>query len=322
MKADGAGKEQYMENQRTAYGEHLVKLGRDHEAIVACEADLGKSTMSCLFEEAFPDRFFEMGIGEQNMASFAAGLALAGKIPFINSFATFVTARCYEQIKVSICIGNFNVKIIGSSYGLSDYGDGATHQSFEDISLMRSLPNMTVFAPVDAQETREMLDAALAINGPVYMRVNRNDMPVIYGTGPEDRRAAVGRPSVIREGQDAVVFAHGIMVTKALEAAEVLAAEGIQVRVVNVSTLKPVDDNMIRDLALTRGTRCVVVAEEHTLYNGLCSVVEHALSGSAVPIGLVAIEDRFGQSAQNYDILLEAYGLTADHIVDAVRKHL
>lgn len=311
-----------MENQRIAYGEHLVKLGRENEALVACEADLGKSTMSCLFEDAFPNRFFEMGIGEQNMASFAAGLALAGKIPFIHSFATFVTARCYEQIKVSICIGKFNVKIIGSSYGLSDYGDGATHQAFEDISLMRSLPNMTIFAPADAQETREMLEAAVALDGPVYMRVNRNDMPVIYGTGDGERKVTVGKPSVIREGRDAVVFAHGVMVSKALEAADVLAAEGIELRVVNVSTLKPVDDAMIRDLATTAGVRCVIAAEEHTRYNGLCSIVEHAMSGSPIPVGLVAIDDKFGQSAQNYDILLEAYGLTADHIVRAVRERL
>lgn len=300
-------------NQRTVYGQRLVELGEQDGRIVACDADLSTSTMGCLFEERFPDRHFEMGIGEQNMASFAAGLSLTGKIPFIHSFAAFVVGRAYEQIRVSIAIGGFNVKIIGSSYGLSDFGDGATHQSFEDISLMRTLPNMAVFAPADAAQTVAMLDEALRIDGPVYMRVNRNDIPELSGT---ELAVHDGFVTEHASGDDCVIFAHGVLVSRAIEAARRLEKEqGIGAGVVNVGRLKPVDDQLIRDLVGPR--RAVVVAEEHSVMNGLGSIVEHALRNSDASIELVGIQDRFGQSAESYNALLEEYGLTTGDVVRA-----
>jgi transketolase len=304
-------------NQRRVYGEALVELGKENPHVVACDADLCKSTMSYLFQDTFPKRYFEMGIGEQNMAAFAVGLALTGKIPFVHSFAAFAVGRCYEQIRVSVCIGGFNVRIIGSSAGLSDFADGATHQSFEDISLMRSLPNMTILAPADGNEVRRMVRFAALHQGPIYMRLNRNDVPDVI---PEQGDFVLGKPTVLRNGKDAVVFAHGIMVSRALEAADELGEEGIDVRVVNVSTIKPIDEEEIANLAA--GTRCAVAAEEHSIYNGLGAVVTSALRGRAIPVGLVGIQDRFGQSAKTYDELLAHYGLTADRIASTVRKSL
>ena len=304
-----------MGNQRTVYGDTLVELGKKYSDIVACEADLGKSTMSCLFQDEFPNRYFEMGIGEQNMASFAAGLSFAGKVPFIHSFSAFAVGRAYEQIRVSICLGNNNVKIVGSSYGLSDFGDGATHQSFEDISLLRSLPNMTILTPADAYETKKMTEAAYSMEGPVYLRINRNDMPDIY-EGNEDLE--VGEPVVLREGDDLLIFAHGIMAHKALEAAESLSKDTISAKVVNINTIKPLNRQSL--VNLSKGMKAVIVAEEHTLYNGLGSEVEHSLRNEDVPIEIVAIQDRFGQSAENYDVLLKEYGLTTEAIVSAAKK--
>jgi transketolase len=203
------------------------------------EADLGKSTMTCYFEEAFPERFFEMGIGEANMTSFAAGLSLTGKIPFTNSFAVFAAGRSYDQIRQGICIPKLNVKIIGSSAGLSDYGDGSSHQTVEDVAIMRSIPNLTVLVPADANETRNMTRAIAAYHGPVYMRITRNDLPDVTGA---DAPFMIGKPGLIRDGADVVVFAMGQMVSEALLAAESLTAQGVSLQVVNVSTLKPVDE--------------------------------------------------------------------------------
>ncbi len=306
-----------MGNQRTAYGDTLVELGKKYGDIVACEADLGKSTMSCLFQEAYPERYFEMGIGEQNMVSFAAGLSFAGKVPFIHTFSAFLVGRAYEQIRVSICLGKKNVKVIGSSYGLSDYGDGATHQSFEDISLLRSLPNMTILTPVDAYETKKLTEAAYALEGPVYLRINRNDMPELYNG---DEKIEIGKPVVMREGKDAVVFAHGIMVSKALEAAKLLYEKGIDVKVVNVNTIKAAGMESLKNYL--GSAKAVIAAEEHTIFNGLGSLIEHELRGTDIPVELVGIEDRFGQSAENYDVLLVEYGLTAERIAGKITQML
>ena len=303
-----------MGNQRSVYGNVLVELGRENKNIVALEADLGKSTMSCLFKEQFPERYFEMGIAEANMASFAAGLSLTGKIPFIHSFAMFVTGRCYEQIRQSICLGKFNVKIIGSSYGLSDFGDGATHQAVEDISLMLGLPNMTVLTPVDASETEFAVKQATQIKGPVYLRLNRNEMPDI---NPEFR---LGKPYIVHKGSDAVVFAHGIMVSRALKAARKLSNEGISVQVVNMSTLKPVDRKAIT--ACAKGMKCIVSAEEHLTFGALSCIITEVFRSSGIPIEVIGIEDKFGQSANSYEELLEHYGLTADHVIKAIKANV
>ena len=303
---------------RTAYGEALVALGRENKNIVVLEADLGKSTMSCLFQAAYPERYFEMSIAEANMASTAAGLALTGKIPFINSFAVFSTGRCYDQLRQTISIAGLNVKICGSSAGLSDYGDGSTHQSIEDMGMMRGIPGMTVLVPVDAVETTKMVAAMVDHPGPVYIRINRNDLPILT---PADTPFEIGKLYTMKEGSDVVVFANGVMVSKALTAAEELAAEGISVKVVNVSTIKPLDRQAVIDAA--KGMKAVVTAEEHSVIGGLGSAIAEALRREPhAPLDFVGVEDVFGTSAYNYDELMAHYGLTAQAVAAKVRELL
>jgi transketolase len=301
---------------RIAYGEALVELGKENKNIVVLEADLGKSTMSCLFQQEFPERYFEMGIAEQNMASTAAGLALTGKIPFINSFAVFASGRAYDQLRQTISIAKLNVKICGSSSGLSDFGDGSTHQAIEDMAIMRAIPNMTVLVPVDAVETKKMVEAMVNYPGPVYIRINRNDLPIYTS---EEGEYEIGRLYPIKDGKDVVIFANGVMVSKAVEAAEQLEQEGISAKVVNVSTVKPLDQQAVIEMA--RGCKAVVTAEEHSIIGGLGSAIAEALRMETnLPIEFVGIKDSFGISASNYDELLEYYGLTSKAIVDAVKK--
>ncbi len=306
-----------MQNCRKVYGETLVELAGKNQRIVALDADLSKSTMTNLFQQQFPHRFFEMGIGEQNMISTAAGLALCGKIAFVNSFAVFASGRPYDQIRVSACIGKVNVKIIGSSCGLSDFGDGATHQGIDDIAIMRAIPNMTVLSPADGIETKKMVKAAVEYDGPVYIRINRNEMPDV---ADENEKFKIGKPSLVRDGKDVTVFATGYMVYKALMAAEQLQKKDISLRVVNVSTLKPIDENTIKKL--TDGVKGIVTAEEHSVIGGLASAITFILKGLAVPIEAIAIKDTFGQSALNYEQLLEHYGLTDTAIIKTVKNLL
>lgn len=306
-----------IQNPREVYGRTLVEIGRENPDIVVLEADLGKSTMSCYFEQAFPERYFEMGIAEANMTSFAAGLSLTGKVPFTNSFAVFAAGRAYDQIRQGVCIAGLNVKIVGSSCGLSDFGDGSTHQSVEDIAIMRAIPNMTVLVPADGNETRTMTRAISDYAGPVYMRITRNDLPDVM---PADEPFVAGKPHLIRQGNDAVVFANGQMVSQALVAADMLADGGISLRVVNVSSMKPVDSVALSELA--EGVKGVVTAEEHSRIGGLASLMCEILQGRTTPMRSVAIEDRFGQSAHSYEDLLEVYGLTPAHIAVAVRQLL
>jgi transketolase len=305
------------QNQRQVYGETLVELGTENKNIVVLEADLGKSTMTTLFEQKFPERFFEMGIGEANMTSFAAGLSLTGKIAFTNSFAVFAAGRAFDQIRQGISIPGLNVKIVGSSAGLSDFGDGATHQSVEDVAIMRAIPNMTVLVPADGIETRKMMIKIVEYDGPVYLRINRHDLPDLF---PEDQEFIIGKPYLIRKGNDIVVFANGIMVSKAVEAAETLEKEGISVRVVNVSSLKPIDEDEIKKYA--DNVKGIITAEEHSLIGGLASAVTYILRSRGVNIIPVGIEDRFGQSTHSYEELLEEYGLTVNNIIDSVKKML
>jgi transketolase len=306
-----------MQSQRKVYGETLVELGKENERIVVCEADLGKSTMSCLFQQAFPHRYFEMGIAEQNMTSFAAGLAVSGKIAFTNSFAVFSSGRSYDQIRQSISTAKLNVKINGSSAGLSDFGDGATHQAIEDIAIMRAIPNMTVLVPMDAVETKKIVKAAVEHEGPVYIRINRSDMEDLF---PIDAEFEIGKPFMLRDGRDITVFACGIMVSKALTAAQMLEKEGISVRVVNVSTLKPLDELAIKELA--KGVKGIITAEEHSVIGGLTSAVTYILRGNGTLLEPVAVMDLYGQSGSNHDELLYLYGLTEQNIINTVKKLL
>ena len=307
-----------VKNLREAYGQALVALGAKNRNVVALEADLGKSTRSVLFQAAFPDRYFEMGIAEQNMASTAAGLALAGKIPFMHSFAVFAAGRAFDQLRNSVCIPGLSVRICGSSCGLSDFGDGKTHQGLEDMAIMRALPGMTVLCPVDAIEVAKMVDCLLDWKGPVYLRINRNDLPFVY---PEDEPYHIGKVTRLRDGSDAAVFACGVMVSKALEAAEALAKEGLSVRVVNVSTIKPLDRDAV--VAQADGMQAIVTAEEHNVFGGLGSAVVEALRGVRhAPVEFIGVQDSFGLSAENYEILLRHFGLTAAAVADAVKRLL
>jgi transketolase len=252
------------------------------------------------------------------MASTAAGLALTGKIPFISSFAVFASGRAYDQLRQTISIARLNVKICGSSSGLSDFGDGATHQSIEDVAIMRAIPNMTVLVPVDAVETSKMVKAMVAWPGPVYLRINRADLP-IYTSESGDYQ--IGKLYTMKEGKDAVVFANGVMVSMALEAAKSLEEQGISVKIVNVSTVKPLDRQAVIDCV--RGFKGVVTAEEHTVIGGLGSAIAEALRGeTSQPLEFVGIQDNFGTSAYNYEELLLRYGLTADAIVNSVKQVL
>ena len=304
-------------NQRMAYGQALVELGAKNPNVVALDADLCKSTQSVMFEQAYPNRFFEMGIKEQDMMSTAAGLAASGKIAFASTFAVFAAGRAYDQIRQTICIGNLNVKVCGSSAGFSDFGDGSTHQSIDDMAIMNAIPNMTVLTPADANETKAAVFAAAEHQGPVYIRVCRND---VLDVTPEDKPFTIGKLNVLREGNAAVIFAMGTMIERALNAAEELAKEGISVKVVNVSTLKPFDAQGAAKLA--ESCRAVVVAEEASYIGGLTGAVATALRKSSVPMDYVAVEDVFGQSAHSAEELMDYYGLTTENIVSKLKATL
>ena len=301
-------------NQRLAYGNTLVELGKENKQIVVLDADLCGSTMGKIFEQTYPERHFEMGIAEADMLSASAGLAQTGQVPFANSFAVFAVGRAYDQIRQTIAIGKLNVKIVGSSAGLSDFGDGATHQSIEDIAIMRALPNMVVVCPADANETVEATKAIANYNGPVYMRLNRNDYENVTQAGKPFK---IGEPSVLKEGKDIVVFATGYMVGLALKAAKELE-DKVSVKVVNVSTIKPLNDEKIIELA--KDCKAVVTAEEHSIIGGLGGAVAQALSKSRLPIEFIGINDVFGCSGHNYLELLEFYNLTQETIEKAVIK--
>jgi transketolase len=305
-------------NLRKAYGEALVEAGRIHPDVVVLEADLGKSTMSHMFKAAYPERYFEMGIAEQNMTSVAAGLALAGKIPFTGTFAVFAAGRAYDQIRCSVAIPRANVKLVGSSCGLSDYGDGKTHQSVEDGNIIRALPHMVVLNPADAVELKKMIPAVIAYRGPVYLRINRNDLPVYT---PAQGDYEIGRIYPLTDGADAAIYATGVMVRQSMEAAEKLRAEGIGVQVLNVSTLKPLSAGEV--LKYAAGKRALVAAEEAVKSGGLGEAVAAILMGAcSLPFEQVAIDDAFGASARDYGELLDRFGLSSGHVYRAVKRAL
>lgn len=296
-------------SQRLAYGETIVALGAENPKVVVLEADLGKSTMSALFQKAYPDRYFEMGIAEANMISTAAGLAASGKIAFCSSFAVFASGRAFDQIRQAVAIGSLNVKICGSSCGLSDFGDGSTHQSVEDIAIMSAIPNMTVLTPADADETRLAVRAAAAIDGPVYIRIVRNDVPTYTKGG-----FVPGKLSELRPGSDAAIIAHGAMIEAAMNAAAILETKGISARVINAGTMKPFDTEGI--IELSEQVKAIVTAEDHSRIGGLAAQTAFALRQSCTPMDYVAIEDKFGQSSHSLKDLMEHYGLTDTAIVN------
>ena len=304
---------------RESYGRTLAQLGAENNKVVVLDADLAESTKTCMFQEKFPERHFDCGIAEANMVSIAAGLAAAGMIPFVSSFAMFATGRAYEQIRNSVGYPHLNVKICASHAGISVGEDGATHQCVEDIALMRGIPGMVVVNPADDTEASQAVRALAEYKGPAYLRLGRLAVPVI--NDPESYRFELGRAVTLREGKDATVIATGLMVARALEAAEQLAQEGIQVRVVIMHTIKPLDVEAV--VSAAKETGCIVTAEEHSVIGGLYSAVCEAMVGAGVscPVSPVAVMDAFGQSGPA-NALLEYYGLTAEAIAQKVRERL
>lgn len=300
---------------RDAYGEALKELGAQYPEIVVLDADLSASTKTKDFADVYPDRFFDCGIAEGNMMSVAAGLASCGKIPFASTFAVFGAGRAYEQIRNSICYPKLNVKIALTHAGLTVGEDGATHQMLEDIALMRVLPNMTVIVPADAAETKAAVKWAASYHGPVFIRMGRAKCDDI--TDPE-QPFIPGKAAMLRKGYDLTIIACGIMTGKAMQAADILTGAGISARVINMSSIKPIDESAI--IKAAEDTGAILTAEEHSVKGGLGSAVaEVVVKNCPVPMAMVGVEDQFGESG-TADDLLKAYGLTAAKISETAMR--
>lgn len=302
-------------NQRVVYGQTLLEIGAADPRVVVLEADLGNSTQSIHFQKAYQERYFEMGIAEANMTSFAAGLSLTGKVAITNSFAVFAAGRAYDQIRQGVAIGSLNVKVVGSSAGFSDFGDGATHQSVDDVAIMRAIPNMTVLVPADGPQTAAMVRWMVAHDGPVYLRISRNDLPELTGESPDPIA-----PAVLHDGSDVALVACGIMVDKAMKAAEQLVQKGISARVINVPCLKPFPDEALKKLL--EDVKAVVTCEEHSYIGGLSQATAWMLRGDDRPLEAIAVQDTFGQSAYTHEELLTHYHLQVDDIAQTAEELL
>ena len=302
---------------RDGFGKELVELGKTNDKIVVVSADLEDATRAEYFRDAYPDRFFTVGIAEQDMVGTAAGLSLQGFIPFINSFAVFLTNRAYDMLRIDICYNNCNVKVICSHAGVTVGQDGATAQCLEDLALMRVLPNMQVVCPVDAIEAKKATRLFAQTIGPMYMRTSRAPLPVLT---KDSDTFVIGQANVVRLGQDVTIIGCGVGVSEGLKAAEILKGEGLEAKVVNMHTIKPIDEKCIMDSAQETGA--IVTVEEHQMYGGLGSAVaEVVVCRCPVPMELVAVNDSFGQSGTPEE-LLAAYHLKDVDIAQAVRKVL
>ena len=301
---------------RQSYGEALAKIGKENKNIVVLDADLSGSTKTSIFAKEFPDRFINVGIAEQNLMGISAGLAAYGKIPFASTFAVFAAGRAYDQIRSSICYPNLNVKICATHAGITAGEDGATHQMLEDISLMRTMPNMQVFSPSDDIQTKWLIEEISKIQGPVYVRLARMATPVIYD---ENQKFEIGKMVQLGEGTDASIFATGIMVSEALKAQEKLAQEGIYVRVIDVHTIKPIDREMI--IKCAKETDKLITVEDHSIIGGLgssiCEVLAEEYPKKVTRIGM---KDRFGKSGKA-DQLLKYFKMDSGAIIEAVKDN-
>lgn len=301
---------------RIAYGKALCEFGENPD-IVALDADLACCTMSIDFANRYPERFYNMGIAEANMIDVAAGFATTGKIAFCHSFAMFTAGRGYDQIRNNIAYPHLNVKVIGSHAGLTVGEDGGTHQCIEDISLMRTIPDMTVIVPCDANETREAVRAMIAYDGPCYLRTSRVGEKEVTKAA-QGYQFTLGKGAVLKDGRDVTIIACGLMVQKALEAAQALEAEGILARVVDMHTIKPLDKELI--IRSAEETGAIVTVEEHNVIGGLgAAVAEVIVKNSLVPVEMVGVEDQFGRSGPGEE-LLRLYGLTAENIMEKTKK--
>lgn len=300
---------------RSAYGDALVELGKKNPNIIVMDADLSKSTMTAGFKNEFPDRFFNAGIAEGNLMGMAAGLALSGKTVFASTFAMFAAGRAYEIIRNSIGYPHANVKVCATHAGITVGEDGASHQCVEDLALMRVIPGMTVVHPADATSTAKLLEQIAEMDGPAYVRLGRLNIPVIYDSSADIQ---LGKGNVVREGNDYTVIACGLMVNEAMMAAETLAAEGIDVRVIDMHTLKPLDEDIIMKAAAE--TKGIITAEEHSVIGGLGSAVAEVVCRKCpTKMAMVGVQDRFGQSGKP-PLLMEEYNITAADIVSAVKS--
>lgn len=308
-------KEKKLAATREAYGKTLVEMGKKNPNIVVLDADLSVSTKTAMFAKEFPERFFDMGVAEQDMISTAAGLAACGKIVFASTFAVFGSGRAWDQVRMSVAYTRLNVKIVVTHSGITTGEDGASHQANEDIAIMRALPNMTVIVPADAVETAKVVRESAKFYGPTYIRLSRPKTPIIYES--EDYDFKIGKGVIMRPGKDITIFACGIMVSKALEAAEELKKEKIDCRVVNLHTIKPIDKELI--VKCCQETGAVVTAEEHSIVGGLGgAVAEILVENTCVPMARVGIKDMFGESGKPEELLVK-YGLTTQSIVDAAK---
>jgi transketolase len=302
---------------RAVWGETLVEIGRENPDLLVLDGDLANSTRADIFQQAFPDRFLEMGIAEQNMLGVAAGLATMGFIPFISTFAAFATNRALDQIRVVIAQPSLNVKITGAYSGLLTAKTGKTHQEVSDLAVFRAMPHMTVIAPGDANEVAQATRASVAYHGPVYMRLTRDSSPTIFD---DHYRFEIGRGVVVREGSDVAIISTGVQTTRCMQACELLEKEGVSAYLLHMPTLKPLDESAILEAA--RATGAVVTAEDHTVIGGLGGAVAEVL-GENLPTRMrrVGIRDVFGESAPN-DPLVEKYGLSARHVAQAAKDLL
>jgi transketolase len=309
-----------MANPRDAYGETLVELGGKHPDIVVLDADLSKSTKTILFAKKYPERFFEMGIAEANMISTAAGFASCGKIPFASSFAVFATGRVYDQIRIDVAYSRANVKIFATHGGISVGKDGASHQMIEDLTLMRVLPNMTVLAPSDATQTRRLVELMATTKGPMYARIGRANASVLYKK--EDLKdLKIGKGLVVKDGSDVSIIACGTMVDQAVDASEKLLEEGVSVRVIDMHTIKPLDEKLV--IRCARETNAILTLEEHSVIGGLGGAVSEVLAenSSQIRFKRMGVQDMFCESGEPEE-LFEKYGLSTSHIVKNVKKLL
>ena len=299
---------------RQSYGEALLELGRENKNVVVFDADLSTATKTNLFAKEFPDRFFDMGIAEQNMISTAAGIATCGKIAYASTFAVFAAGRAYDQIRNSVCYPKLNVKICATHAGITVGEDGATHQMLEDISMMRTLPNMTVISTSDDIETKWAVKEISKINGPVYLRLSRLATPVIYN---ENQKFEIGKAIQIGDGTDATIFATGVTVSEALKAQEQLKENGIDVRVVDIHTIKPIDRDII--IKCAKETKKLISIEDHNVIGGLGSAISEVLTDEC-PTKLIrlGINDTFGKSGNAVE-LMEYFGITAERIIENVK---
>ncbi|MRR35154.1 transketolase family protein [bacterium] len=299
---------------RDAYGQTLAELGEENKGIVVLDADLSGSTKTSVFAKKFPERFFNMGIAEANMVGTAAGLAAAGKVPFVSTFAIFAVGRAWEQVRQSVAYPKANVKIVATHGGVTVGEDGGSHQSVEDIAIMRAVPNMTVIVPADGPETARAIRAAAAYKGPVYVRLGRNKVPTVTADTPFE----IGKGVQLADGTDITFVTTGLMTAQALAAAETLKGEGISARVVHLATVKPLDGEIL--LKAARETGAIVTAEEHSIVGGLGGAVAEFLAENCpVPLKRVGVNDRFGTSGKAEE-LLKYFGLMPADLVDAARE--